>query len=108
MGSGKNINGFAFTGFTAPYTILDANPDRDYICFYAKTGAPVVTIDGIAVSLSAGAIWEPRVAFTNAVTLTGASTELDVFSSGDKPNFSLSYAGYSLTYGAYPLTYPGV
>ena len=108
MTQGKNINGFAFTGFAAPYQILPANPDRDYICFYAKTGAPVVTIDGMAVTLSAGAIWEPRVAFTNAITLTGASTELDVFSSGDIPQFSLSYGGYTLTYGSYPLTYPGV
>lgn len=103
-----NIETRVFTGSADKIQILPFNPDRRYIAFYAKTGAPVVTIGDIAVTMSAGQLWEPRVAFTNAINLTGAGTVLDVFTSGEtQVSYPLLYDTYALNYDSHTLTYTG-
>lgn len=103
-----NVQTRIFSGSADKIQILPYNPDRRYIAFYAKTGAPVVTIGDIAVTMSAGQLWEPRVAFTNAISLTGANTVLNVLTSGEvEASYPLLYMTYALNYGTHTLTYTG-
>lgn len=103
-----NIQTRVFSGSADKVQILPYNPDRGYVAFYAKAGAPIVTIGDIAVTMSAGQLWEPRVAFTNAVSLTGTSTILNVFTSGEpEASYPLLYMTYALTYRTHTLTYTG-
>lgn len=103
-----NVSTNVFNGSADATLVLPANPDRTYIALYAKTGAPSITLGGssVAIAMSAGQLWEPPVAFTNSLTLTGAGTVLAVMSSGE-PNakFPMLYKTYALTYGSYNLTY---
>ena len=104
-----NVQIRVFNGSADKIQILPYNPDRRYIAFYAKTGAPVLSIGDTALyTMSAGQLWEPRIAFTNAISLTGAGTVLHVITSGEvEASYPLLYMTYALNYGSHTLTYTG-
>lgn len=104
-----NVQTRVFSGSADKIQILPTNPDRRYLAFYAKTGAPVLSIGDTAIyTMSAGQLWEPRIAFTNAISLTGASTVLHVLTSGEvEASYPLLYMTYALNYASHTLTYTG-
>lgn len=99
-----------FAGTADTIQILPFNPDRSYLAFYAKTGAPVITIgNGVEIPLTAGQLWEPLVAFTNSISHSGAGTDLAVMTSGEpEATYPLGYMTYALNYDSHTLTYTGV
>lgn len=72
-----------FTGTSSAVKILDSDPTRDYICFYAVSGACEIAIGDatfadVAITLQEGVMWEPKVVLTGEVYFKGDGSKLSV------------------------------
>ena len=79
----SNAKDHGYTGTALAVKILEANPQRSYICFYAVEGSCEISIgsanfDTVRKVLPDGVMWEPEVAFIQEVWYRGDATKLCV------------------------------
>lgn len=73
----------SYSGTSSAVKILDNDPKRAYIAFYAVTGSPQIVIGGEdfasnAITIPQGVMWEPRITLTSEVWLKGDGAVLTV------------------------------
>ena len=73
----------SYTGTAAAVKILESDPARGYIAFYAVSGSPQIVIGpntfaDNAITIPEGIMWEPRIALTGEVWLLGLGAVLTV------------------------------
>lgn len=79
----SNAVNHSFTGTSSAVKIMDADPDRTYICFYAVSGDSQIaigdaTFTDVAITLPEGVMWEPKVVLTGEVWFKGDTSKLTV------------------------------
>ena len=84
MRSKTNAVNHAFLGTASAVKILDADPNREYICMYAVSGVCQLRFgnEGVFadnhIALAEGTMWEPEVVITSALYFLGDASKLSI------------------------------
>jgi len=79
-----NAKNHPYLGTATAVKIMEADPDRTYVCFYAVSGDSQIRLGAIGVfadnniALPEGVMWEPKVTLTDEVWFLGDASKLTV------------------------------